>query len=1214
MVKRLVFVLLLFIALPTFAASADLAVTGSDAPDPVRPGDTITYTFQVANNGPDAATNAQVNIGSFVGSLQYVSSSAPAGWTCQFIGNPVICSNPSFAAGGNATITVVTQANYASSLPDQTASVTASVMSNVTDPVSNNDSVTVTTTVDTYDVDLAITMTDAPDPVRPGQNLTYTHQVRNDGVDTAHNVQVYGGSFIGCMTYVSSNAPAGWTCTYLGNNVACTTPTLAPGASATITMTGRVDCGSGGGDFSTSNSVIVSSNDHEVDSSDNTASTTTAIDAYESDVAVTITDTPDPVHSGENIVYTVTATNNGPEDAPNVNVVAGSFIGDLEFVSVNAPAGWTCSYIGNPVSCSTANLAVGATATITMTGHVLRSPQAADSSYTAPATINSPNKDANTANNNASTTTQFDSPQADLVVNATDSPDPVDPGANLTYTGALVNNGPDASPHPRLVIPLDGKLTFVSINAAGFTCTTPAVGANGILDCTSTGTLASGGSMPFTLVTKVASNLNTPGTINQGFVPSGDSNDTDPTNTVVVTNHTGTPAQPQADLAAGKSTVTTTTSHGANVTYTLVLTNNGPDASTSPSLTDVLPASLLFQSITEPAGFTCTKPAVGASGTITCSGATLAAGTSATFTLVAKVANTASGSIANTATVADSTQDPVANNESATATITMAQADLTISKTTTATTAAQGSNVTYTISMTNSGPNAAPNATMTDTLPATLLFQSITQPGGFTCATPAVNATGTITCTNASFAVGTATFTLVAKVANGATGNVSNSASAGSSASDPTPANSSSAPVVPLATSDLTLSKTTAATAATPGSNLTYTLTLHNNGPDAATNTVLTDTLPASLLFQSISAVAGFSCTTPAVGASGTITCTNASFASGATATFTLVVQVSPTATGTISNTASASSAIGDPTPATSSSAPVPVTGTADLSVTKTTAATAVTPGSNITYTVTMTNAGPSAATNAVMSDVLPSSLRFQSITPASGFSCTAPAVGASGTITCTKASFAVGSGVFTIVAQVAANATGTVANTATVSSASADPDSGDTSAAATTPVTPSADLSIAKTTGATTAVPGNNITYTIVLMNSGPSAAANAVVTDVLPASLRFQSITPASGFTCTTPAVGASGTITCTNASFAVGNATFTVVAQVAPGATGSIGNTASVASATGDPDAGDTSSSTSTPVGAAESAVPVPTLSEWALIACAALLGIAAMLKMR
>jgi endo-1,4-beta-xylanase len=117
----------------------------------------------------------------------------------------------------------------------------------------------------------------------------------------------------------------------------------------------------------------------------------------------------------------------------------------------------------------------------------------------------------------------------------------------------------------------------------------------------------------------------------------------------------------------------------------------------------------------------------------------------------------------------------------------------------------------------------------------------------------------------------------------------------------------------------------------------------------------------------------------------------------------------------------------------------------------------------------------------------------------------------------------------------------------------------------------PGADLQTAITANAGTVLSGNNVTYTITVTNNGHDSAANVSLADSLPGGTVFESLTPASGWTCTTPAVGASGTVNCTVASMSDGSvAQFTLVAMVAcPTPNGTqITNTASVTSTTLDP----------------------------------------------
>ncbi len=124
----------------------------------------------------------------------------------------------------------------------------------------------------------------------------------------------------------------------------------------------------------------------------------------------------------------------------------------------------------------------------------------------------------------------------------------------------------------------------------------------------------------------------------------------------------------------------------------------------------------------------------------------------------------------------------------------------------------------------------------------------------------------------------------------------------------------------------------------------------------------------------------------------------------------------------------------------------------ADLSVAKTGGPDPVPAGAKLTWAVTVTNAGTAAAETVQLSDALQASTTFVSLSAPAGWSCSTPAVGSNGTVSCSIASFPAGSAAFRIVTTVdRATAAGTVlSNTATVTSATADPNSTDTTTTAT--------------------------------------------------------------------------------------------------------------------------------------------------------------------
>ncbi|MEO5561353.1 MAG: ExeM/NucH family extracellular endonuclease, partial [Dokdonella sp.] len=263
-------------------------------------------------------------------------------------------------------------------------------------------------------------------------------------------------------------------------------------------------------------------------------------------------------------------------------------------------------------------------------------------------------------------------------------------------------------------------------------------------------------------------------------------------------------------------------------------------------------------------------------------------------------------------------------------------------------------------------------------------------------------------------------------------------------------------------------------------------------------------------------------------------------------------------------------------------------TTSSDLSATVVDTPDPVNAGSALTYTITMTNAGPDAAGSATWIDTLPAGTTFASLSAAAGWSCTTPAGGAGGAINCSNPSFATTSSAFTLVVTVNSSVVaGTVlSNSATISSGSGDPTPANNTGTATTTVSASANLSTSVVDSPDPVVAGNNLTYAITLTNAGPSNAATASLSDTLPTGTTFVSQTTPAGWSCTTPAVGASGAVSCSNVSMAVGSAAFTLVVKVAANVAGGtvLSNTATAASTTPDPTPGNESATATTIVQAA------------------------------
>jgi hypothetical protein len=216
--------------------------------------------------------------------------------------------------------------------------------------------------------------------------------------------------------------------------------------------------------------------------------------------------------------------------------------------------------------------------------------------------------------------------------------------------------------------------------------------------------------------------------------------------------------------------------------------------------------------------------------------------------------------------------------------------------------------------------------------------------------------------------------------------------------------------------------------------------------------------------------------------------------------------------------------------------------------------------GSNITYAVNYKNGGTAATAATKIDFVIPTNTTFQSVSLPGA--CTAPAVGATGTVTCTLGALAPGSGgAFTLTVNIVAGTTGIITNgNYDIYATGVNPLLGPKVYTTVTSGVTYADVAITKTDGVAAVGFGQAITYTIQASNAGPSAATSVTVADSMPAQISGVSWTCTGGGGGSCSASG-SGSIADAAVSLPVGGtATYTVHATVMSGTgTGSIINTA-------------------------------------------------------
>jgi uncharacterized repeat protein (TIGR01451 family) len=407
----------------TVTTQADLAIIKTGDPPAVTAGASgITYTLRYTNSGPSDAQGVVITdtLPEGVTFAGVVSSPLPDPAQA---GQKLTWSAPALAAEGFGSIVFTATVD-----PDATSPLVNHVViaGTTTDPDTLNNADDETTTVTTQ-ADLVITKTDDPATVIAGNPLTYTIHVANDGPSDADDVTV--------TDTLSSHVVLGSAVPSQGNCVGttCDLGTVAAGDVATVTISVTVKPSTGVGTLS--NSAGVESTTSDPNTSNNAVTELTTV-ATQADLAIAKADDPAPVDAGGLLTYTLTVTNNGPSDASGV-VVSDDLRQEASFVS--ASAGCAYDSIEHSVDCSVGPLIADAGAEVTATVSVT-TPLPNGTILTNTATVSGDQTDPNETNDSAQVQTTVRSAPI-LSLTKGDGSDPVEAGAQLTYTLAYTNTG-----------------------------------------------------------------------------------------------------------------------------------------------------------------------------------------------------------------------------------------------------------------------------------------------------------------------------------------------------------------------------------------------------------------------------------------------------------------------------------------------------------------------------------------------------------------------------------------------------------------------------------------------------------------------------------------------------------------------------------------------------------------------------------------------------
>jgi uncharacterized repeat protein (TIGR01451 family) len=543
---------------------------------------------------------------------------------------------------------------------------------------------------------------------------------------------------------------------------------------------------------------------------------------------------------------------------------------------------------------------------------------------------------------------------------------------------------------------------------------------------------------------------------------------------------------------------------GNVLTYTVTVTNNGPDDAQDVTFSDTLPLEVTFSSVSQ-AGvvFNIVSIPTG-TGTFVAHTDLLPAGASTTFTITVIVNEGApTAPITNQASITSVFPAAFAFVAEVTQVI---QPSISVTKFGTPNPVSTGENLTYTVTITNGSPLAFTGVTITDPLPPQTTFISVIQVTGPTVTfnTPPVGSSGVITGTLATLPGG-ATVQFVVLV------NVSPTTPAGDvltntvSVSTVNPERNVSATSTTNVSglTNLSVTKTASSPVVNPGDPLVYTITVANNGPLDATGLTFQDILPSELTFVSIAQVGVPFTIAPVV--NNVINAAAPTLLAGQSTTFTVSTIVDANAPGTfITNTGTLTSAV--PAAAANGSVTVQILGKqVDLQIAKSGTPNPIFAGNVLTYTVVVINNGPDDAVSVTFADVLPAQVVFQSISQV-GTPFTINTAG--NTITGTAPALNAGeSTTFTIMVLVpVATLPGVITNTATIESE--DPAVSKSISITTQVVGQNLGLNISKTATPDSVRTCDEITYTVTVINGGPGDVLDLTFTDILPPEASFVSL----------------------------------------------------------------------------------------------------------
>jgi uncharacterized repeat protein (TIGR01451 family) len=598
--------------------------------------------------------------------------------------------------------------------------------------------------------DLSISISSLPNPIIAGESITYKITVTNNGPTYAQNVLVNDILPIGLSLIRTELSSGKWTGSTwnIGKMAVFTSETMSIVAQVNADFLGSIQ-----------NTSIVTSSTFDPNALNNNVVDLNEV-AGTSDLSITQSESTVPIFAGQDIIYTIKLTNEGPSDALNVVVIDSLPVG-LTYVRNSLSTGiWTYPQgtIGTLKNGASVILKIEAKVNSDFSGIISNT-----------ASINSSTHDSLKENNNSTLITTINQ-SADLSISRLVKKDTIIAGEVADYSLLITNNGPSDAQSIQINdnIPPEIQFAIYSIDD-GLTW-------NSWNSFYSISSLKAGESKKINIVGTLISNAVKASEVLYSSLVSSSTPDFNLINNRESKRNIVDSRSDMFISLSGPSSIEA----GEKITYSLSVINNGPSISSSIIINDALPPGILNAEYSINNGNSWENW----NGSLNFS--LFNSHGNCNILLRGDVSSGKTGNIVNTSSISASTFDPNnTNNSSSITTPIISEADIVLSMVEAISPILKGGTINYLISVLNKGPGDAPNVMITDNFDPGIIKDVFYLNGSsYVPWTGSLNI-GNIICDS------TKTIQIRGVITNSASDPIENTAEASSSINDPFPDNNS---------------------------------------------------------------------------------------------------------------------------------------------------------------------------------------------------------------------------------------------------------------------------------------------------------------------------------------------------------------------------------------------------------------------------------------